>query len=117
MALAADLAEAVGALVELGQRPLDVVELVAQVAGQRLVLALLGRHLAAVGEVVVLGLGQIVGVQLAELGSRSWLCLGPRAPHGRRRRSSWAGWHCRSSVTQASASAAAAPVARGWAAS
>ncbi len=53
--LAARLALAVGAVVELGQRPLDLVELAAELRGQDLVLALLGGHLAGVGEVVVEG--------------------------------------------------------------
>ena len=51
--LAAHLARAVGAVVEAGQRVLDVVELVAQLGGQGLVLALLGADLGGVGEVVV----------------------------------------------------------------
>ena len=53
--LAADLAQAVGALVELGQGVLDLVELVLELVEQRLVLALLGGDLARVGEVLVVG--------------------------------------------------------------
>ena len=51
--LAAGLALAVDALVQLGEGPLDLVELGRQLGGQRHVLALLGGHLARVGEVVV----------------------------------------------------------------
>ena len=53
--LTARLALAVGAVVELGQGPLDLVELAAELGGEDLVLALLGGHLAGVGEVVVEG--------------------------------------------------------------
>ena len=53
--LAARLALAVGAVVELRQRALHLVELAAELGGEDLVLALLGGHLAGIGEVVVEG--------------------------------------------------------------
>src|SRR5207248_4716356 len=51
--LAARLALAVLTPVDLGQRPLDVTQLVAQRRHEHAVLALLGRHLARIGEVLV----------------------------------------------------------------
>src|SRR5580704_11689570 len=74
--LAAQLAVAVGAGVELGQGPLDVLERLFQRLSQRLRLAALGRDLARVGEVgvvVVAGDGAVtktseLGLQFVALG-------------------------------------------------
>src|SRR4051795_9920778 len=67
------LALPVGALVELAQRVLDVVERLAQLAGDHLGLAPLGRHLAGVGEVgVVLESGLAVAeAKILELRAQS----------------------------------------------
>ena len=90
--LAAGLALAVGAVVELGQGPLHLVELAAELGGEDLVLALLGGHLAGVGEVVVEGAGAPPGCEdeiwassrsrssarsLRTVDSRDWSGIGP----------------------------------------
>ena len=51
--LTAGLTATVGAIVELGEGPLDLCQLVPELRSQGLVLALLGRHLTRVCEVVV----------------------------------------------------------------
>src|SRR5262245_40075496 len=69
--LATALAEPVGALVELLERTIDVVELLAQRPGQRPVLTLLGRDLGRVGEVLVEVEALLaVGLELAELSAQ-----------------------------------------------
>ena len=83
--LAARLAGAVGAGVELVEGALHVVELLAELAGQDHALALLGRHLPAVGEVLVVGLGRVADVELVELARQLLLFADQLGAKGRER--------------------------------
>ena len=80
---------AVGAVVELGQGPLDLGELVAAGCRQGPVLALLGGHLARVGEVLV---EVVLAGQLARSGGAAGRALPPaRRAAGRAGRRSASG--------------------------
>src|SRR5687768_13353427 len=69
--LAAALADAVRACLDLLQSRLDVAQRVPQLVGQHLGLAALGRHLAGIGEVgVVLQASGVTEAQLGELSTQ-----------------------------------------------